>query len=84
MKKNTKALVIASKEIGLEVNAERTKYMVTSQDQITRRSHDIKIDHSFFERVEQFRYLGTNLRNQNSIREENKCRLKSHKSFIKI
>jgi hypothetical protein len=29
-KKNTEALVVASKETGLEVNAERTKYMVLS------------------------------------------------------
>jgi hypothetical protein len=39
IKKNTQALVVASKEIGLEVNAERTKYMVMSpirmQDKIT-------------------------------------------------
>jgi hypothetical protein len=33
IRKNTKALLIASKEIGLEVNAEKTKYMVMSQDQ---------------------------------------------------
>ena len=30
---NTEALVIASKEIGLEVNTEKTKYMVMSRDQ---------------------------------------------------
>jgi len=77
MKKNTKALVIVSKEIGLEVNADKTKYMLKSQDQNAGRSHDIEIDNSYFERVEQFRYLGTNLTNQNSIQEENKCRLKS-------
>jgi hypothetical protein len=33
VRKNTEALVIASKEIGLEVNAEKTKYMVMSRDQ---------------------------------------------------
>jgi hypothetical protein len=77
IKKNTEALVIASKEIGLEVNADKTKYMVTSQDQNAGRSHDIKIDNSSSERVEEFRYLETTLTNQNSIQEENKCRLKS-------
>jgi len=70
-KENTETLVTASKEIGLEVNADKTKYMVTSQDKNAGRSHDIKIDNSSFERVEQFRYLGTNLMNQNSIQEEN-------------
>jgi hypothetical protein len=33
IKKNTEALLFASNEIGLEVNADTTKYMVTSQDQ---------------------------------------------------
>jgi hypothetical protein len=75
--KSTEALVIASKEIGLEVNAHKTKYMVMSRDQNVGRSHDIKIDNSCFEKVEQFRYSGTTLTNQNSIQEVNKCRLKS-------
>jgi hypothetical protein len=30
VKENTEALVVASKEIGLEVNADETKYMVVS------------------------------------------------------
>jgi len=34
------------------------------------RNHSIKIDNSSFERVEEFKYLGTALRNQNSIQEE--------------
>ena len=33
IKKNTDALVMASKEIGLEVNADKTKYIVKSRDQ---------------------------------------------------
>jgi len=32
IKKNTEALVVASKEIGLEVNADKTKYMVVSRN----------------------------------------------------
>jgi hypothetical protein len=64
-------------EIDLEVNVDKTKYMVMSRDQNAGRSHDIKIDNSSFERVEQFRYLGTNIANKNSIQEENKCRLYS-------
>ena len=34
IKRNTEALVVASKETGLEGNADTTKYMVMSQDQI--------------------------------------------------
>jgi len=69
------ALVVASKEIGLEVNSDKTKYIVMSQDQNAGQSHSIKIDNSSFERVEEFKYLGTTLINQNSIQEEIKSRL---------
>ena len=33
VKENTEALVVANKEIGLEVNADKTKFMVVSGDQ---------------------------------------------------
>ena len=33
VKENAKALVVASKETGLEVNADKTKYMIMSRDQ---------------------------------------------------
>ena len=56
---------MASKETGLEVNAYKTKYMVMSRDQNAGRSHGMKIYNSSFERVEEFKYLGTNLTNQN-------------------
>jgi len=48
-----------------------------SPDQNAGRSHSIQIDNISFERVEQFKYLGTILTNQNSIQEEIKSRLKS-------
>ena len=37
----------------------------------------MKIDNISFERVEQFKYLGTTLTDQNSVQEEIKSRLKS-------
>jgi hypothetical protein len=67
IKKNTEALVVASKEIGLEVNAEKTKYMIMSRDQNAGQNHNMKIDNKSFERVEQFKYLGTTLTNRDSI-----------------
>jgi len=76
VKKNAEALVAATKEIGLEVNAHKTKYMTVSCDQNARRIHSMKIDNSSIERVEEFKYLGTTLTNQNSIQEEIKSRLK--------
>jgi hypothetical protein len=48
------------KENGLEVNADKNKCMVTYRDQNAGRSHSMKIDNSSFERVEEFKYLGTN------------------------
>jgi len=50
--------------------------MVTAPNQKVGRSHNIKTDKESFERVEEFKYLGT-LTNQNSIEEEIKCRLRS-------
>jgi len=44
--------------------------MVMSGDQNAGRSHNITIDNSTFERAEHFKYLGTSLTNQNSIRKE--------------
>jgi hypothetical protein len=47
------------------------------QDQNAKGSHNKKIDKTSFERVEEFKYLGTTLKNQNFIRVEIKSRLKS-------
>ena len=54
--------------------------MVVSRDQNAGQSHSIKTDNSPFERVEEFKYLGTTLTNQNSIQEEIKSRLQSGKA----
>jgi len=51
-----------------------------SQDKNAGRNHSMKIDSSSFERVEELKYLGTSLTNQNSIQEEIKSRLKSGKA----
>jgi hypothetical protein len=76
VKKNAEALVVATKEIGLEVNADKTKYMIMPRDQNAGRSHSMKIDNSSIEWVEEFKYLGTTLTNKNSVQEEIKSRLK--------
>jgi hypothetical protein len=44
--KNTEALLVASKIIGLEVNADKTKYMVITRGKNAGRSQNIKIDNS--------------------------------------
>ena len=48
-----------------------------SRDQNAVRIHSVRIDNSTFETMEEFKYLGTILTNQNSIAEEIKSRLKS-------
>ena len=77
LKENAEALVAATREIGLEVSADKTKYMVLSRDQNAGRIQSVRNENSTFERVEVFKYLGKNLTNQNSIAEEIKSRLKS-------
>jgi len=77
IKENAEALVVASKEIGLEVNVDKTKYMVMSRDQNAGRSHNIMTENSTLERVEEFKYLGKHFINQIYIQEEIKSGLKS-------
>jgi len=59
IKINTDALIAANKETGLEINVDKSKYMVKSRDQNAGRSQCIKTDNRTFERVEEFKYLGT-------------------------
>jgi len=75
-KKITEAVVVASKEIGIEVNADKTKYMFMSRDQNAGSSRNTKIVSCSFERMKDLMYLGTTLTNQNSIQEEIKSRVK--------
>jgi len=77
LKENAEASVAATREIGLEVSTDKTKYMVVSRDQNAGRIQNVRIDNSTFESVEEFKYLGTTLTNQNYIAEEIKSRLRS-------
>jgi sorting nexin-29 len=75
--KNTETLIDASKVVGLEVNVEKTKYMLVSRDQNAGQNREIKIGNKSFENVSQFKYLGMTVTNQNLIQEEIKQRLNS-------
>jgi ribosomal protein S2 len=70
-------LIDVSKEVGLEVNTKKTKYMLLSRHQNSEENHDMKIANRCFENVAKFRYLGTTITNQNLIQEEIKRRLNS-------
>jgi len=50
LKQNAEALVAATRETGLEISADKTKYMVMSQDQNAGHNHSVRINKSTFER----------------------------------
>jgi hypothetical protein len=56
IKENAEDVIVVIKEIGLEVNADKTMYMFMSRDQNARRRPNMKIDISF-ERVNNLEQL---------------------------
>jgi hypothetical protein len=77
IKKNTQTLFDASKEVGIEVNTEKTKYTLLSCHQNTGQYLHMKIACRCFENVAQFRYLRTRVRSKKLIQEDIKRRLNS-------
>jgi hypothetical protein len=72
IKEKTGTLIGVSMEVGLEVNAEKTKYeyMLMSRYQNAGQNHNIKVANRAFENVAQFTYLGKIVINPNVIQEE--------------
>jgi hypothetical protein len=68
IKKDIKTLTDASKEVGLEINLEKTKSMLLSRHQKVGQNRDIKIANRSFENVSQFIIQGTTVTNRNMIR----------------
>jgi hypothetical protein len=75
IEKNIETLSDASKEVGLEVYAEKTKCMLLSHHQNAGQNRDIKVANISFEILTQFKYLGTAIKNQNLVQEKIKSRL---------
>jgi ribosomal protein S2 len=75
--KNMETLIDSNKEVGPEVNTEKTKYMLLSHHQNAGQSYNLEIANRCFGNVAQFRYLGTTITNQNLIQEDIKRRLNS-------
>jgi hypothetical protein len=73
--KNTDTLIDASKEVGIEINVEKTKCMLLSEHQNAGQSHDIVIANRSFRNVSEFKYLGIRVTNQNLTEEEIRRRL---------
>jgi hypothetical protein len=65
IKENTETLLEASMDVGLEINAQKTKYMIMSHHQTSGQNQHIKTA---------FIYLGMTLINQNDIHDEIKSR----------
>jgi hypothetical protein len=68
---------VTSRDLGLEVNAEKTKYTIMSCHPNSGQNQNIRIANESFEKVAKFKYVGTTLTNQNDIRDEIKSRLNS-------
>jgi hypothetical protein len=64
-------------DIGLEINAEKTKYMIMSRHPTSGQNQNIRIGNGSFKKVAKFKYLGTMLTNENDIHDEIKSRLNS-------
>jgi hypothetical protein len=73
VQKNTEALLDAGKEVGLEVNSKKTKYMLMSRRKAGQK-HGIKIANRSFEGVAKFKDLGRTLTGQLCMQEEIKSR----------
>jgi hypothetical protein len=54
--KNSEALIDINKEVGLKVNAGKTKYVLLSCHQNAGQNHDVKVANGSFENVAKCRY----------------------------
>jgi hypothetical protein len=75
VKEITEILLEASRDVSVEINAEKTKYMIMSRHRNSGQNQNIRIANESFENVATFKYLGTTLANQNDIHDEIKSRL---------
>jgi hypothetical protein len=75
--KNTETVIDAWKEVGLEANTPKTKYMLLSHHQKAGQNHDIKAANRSLENVAQFNNFGTTVTTQYLLQKEIKRRLNS-------
>jgi hypothetical protein len=84
VKENAESLVVASNETGLEVNVDKTKYMVMYKDQKAGGIHKTETDNSYCRSEDQFKFWKKNLTNQNFIQGKIKNRLSLGNAWCQI
>jgi hypothetical protein len=77
IKENTETLLEARRDVGPEINAEKTKYRITPHHSNSGQNQNTRIANESFESVTKFKYLGMTLTNKNDIHDEIKGRLSS-------
>jgi hypothetical protein len=70
-------LLDASRDVGLEINAEKTKYIIMYLHPNSGQKQNIRIANESFENVAKFKYLGMTLTNKSNIHDEIKSKLNS-------
>jgi hypothetical protein len=63
IKENTETLLEASRDVGLKINAKKTKYMIMSRHPKSGQNQNVRMANESFENVAKFKYLGTTLTN---------------------
>jgi hypothetical protein len=58
IKQNTESLLEAGRDVGLEINAEKTKYMIMSRHPNSGQNQNIWTDNESFKNVAKFKILG--------------------------
>jgi hypothetical protein len=75
IKENSETLLEANRDIGPEINAEKTKYMIVSCHPNSGKNWNVRIANESFEKVAKFKYFGATLTDQNDVNDEIKSRL---------
>jgi hypothetical protein len=75
IKEKSETFLEASRDIDLEINAEKTEYMIMSRHPNSGQNQNIRIANESSENVTKFKYLETTLTNRNDIHDEIKSRL---------
>jgi hypothetical protein len=66
----TETVTVGSKDVGLKINIQKTKYMLLFHHQNAGQNRDIEIATKSFENASQLKYLETTVTNQYLIQEE--------------